>query len=112
MTKKRRKMDKNKRRCLFGSEKKSKLVEPVKNTILEKPSMKNNKNGQIVDIIIENQSVEENNLMEKSKFKRQSDKSTIKDKIEQLKEEIKEVPLSKTPKIAGQRYERKCVFLL
>lgn len=111
MTKKRRKMDKNKRRCLFSLGKKSKLAEPIENTVLEKSPVKNNKSGQIVDAIIENQSVEENNLIEKSKPKRQSaDKSTIKDIIEQPKEEInedvkKEIPLSKTPKITGQRYE-------
>lgn len=103
-------MDKNKRRCLFGLGKKSTLAEPIENPILEKPLVKNDKNGQIVDAIIENQSVEQNNLTEKSKSKRQSsDKSTVKDKIEQLKEEInedvkKDKPLSKTPKIAGQRY--------
>lgn len=109
MTKKRRRMDKNKRRCLFGIEKKSNVVEPVtdpviENTTLEKP-IKKMKNEQVVDIKIENKSIDENILIEESKPKRQSlDKSTVKDEIEQPVKKISEdIEKKVTPRIE-QRY--------
>lgn len=91
MIKRRRRMDKKKRRCLFGADKKSapevvvdeKLVKDV-----EAPSKKKTKNGRIVASKIEKESIEKSNLIEESKPKHKSLKeSAEKKEIEQPLEE-------------------------
>lgn len=66
MTKKRRKPDKNKRKCLFEAKKKIQLDKLIENTIsVDDPTIKKTKNGRIVDI--KKEPIEENHLKVKSK---------------------------------------------
>jgi len=111
MIKKRKKMDKNKRRSLFGANKISKLDNPIENKI-QQPLVKKTKNGRIVDVKIEEQPTEDIQLKEESKHKRQSvNKITEDENIEKPIKEIQKVvdkklsKLSKLPPKTEQRYE-------
>lgn len=100
-------MDKKKRRCLYGVEKKPNSIQSVENISLieEEPSMKKNKNGRIVNIKIED-SADENF---ESKLK--SPEKSIDEKIhETLKEEsIKDIKVEisnpKSQTKTKQRFE-------
>jgi len=110
MIKKRKKMDKNKRRSLFGADKILKLDDPIKNKI-KQPLVKKTKNDRIIDVKIEKQPTKDIQLKEESKHKRQSvNKITGNENIEKPMKEIQEVvgeklsKLSKLPPKTEQRY--------
>lgn len=66
MTKKRRKPDKNKRKCLFGAKKKIQFDKLIENSIsVDDPTIKKTKNGRIVDT--KKEPIEENHLKVESK---------------------------------------------
>lgn len=127
MIKKRRRMDKNKRRCLLSAGKKAtadpviedKVESPIVNNV-EPPTKKKSKKRRIVDIKMERESIEKSNLVEESKPKGKSVKeSTDKKEIEQpmkvstedMKVEVpkpKSKPLTKTK----QRYYNYYILLI
>lgn len=122
MIKRRRRMNKKKRRCLFGAEIKATAdLENEDKTVnrVEPSSKKKTKNGRIVaDIKVEKESIEKSNLAEESKPKLKSVKeSGVKKEIEQpLKESIEDIknvskPKSKPPTKTKQRY-CKSIFIL
>jgi len=97
MIKKRRKMDKKKRRCLFGAAKKTKLDPPIENLIiLEKPIIKKHKNGRLLDIKKEeSELIKESNSKLNSDSNLKSSNNSIEDKeieqsVEQNNVDIKE----------------------
>lgn len=113
MIKRRRKMDKKKRRCLYGVEKKLNSIQPVENTSLieEEPPMKKNKNGRIVNIKIEEKILEDHSADENFESKSKSAEKSIEEKIiEKLKEEsIKDIKVEisnpKSQTKTKQRYK-------
>jgi len=106
-------MDKKKRRCLYGVEKKPNSIQPVENISLieEEPSIKKNKNGRIVNIKIEEKVLENHSADDNFESKSKSTEKSIDEKIiETLKEEsnkdIKiEISNPKSQTKTKQRYE-------
>jgi len=107
-------MDKKKRRCLYGIEKKPNSIQPVENISLieEEPSTKKNKNGRIVNIKLEENTLEDHSADENFESKSKSAEKSIEEKIiDTLKEEesIKDVKVEisnpKSQTKTKQRYE-------
>jgi len=106
-------MDKKKRRCLYGAEKKPNSIQPVENISLveeEEPPVKKNKNGH-KNIKIEEKIIKDHSTDEKSESKSKSVEKSIENKIiEKIKEEsiedIKvEIPNPKSQAKTKQRYK-------
>lgn len=123
MIKRRRKMDKKKRRCLYGAEKKPNSIQCIDTTTIslieEEPTVKTNKNGRIINIKVEEKINVDHSTVEKSETKcKSADKSTKKDKtIEKSKEEniedVKvEVSNPKIPTKTKQRYKHIVIFFV
>lgn len=120
MIKKRKKMDKKKRRCLYGVDKVLKFDDPIENKIdlpqQQQPIVKKTKNGRVIDVKTEKEPTEGIQLKEESKPKRQCVKSTEEKKIEPPVEKIREVieekasKSSKLPPKTKQRYKIKVVI--
>lgn len=102
-------MDKNKRRCLYGAEKKPNSIQSIETTLSlveEEPTVKKHKNGKIINIKVEE--TIDHSTDEKSKCK-YVDKSTKKDKImEKSKEEsIEDVKVEiSNPKSSAKTKQR------
>lgn len=106
-------MDKKKRRCLYGAEKKSNSIQSIETTISlveEEPTVKKHKNGRIINIKVEEKINEDNSTDEKSESKcKYADKSTKKDKmVEKFKEEsIEDVKVEiSNPKLLAKTKQR------
>lgn len=117
MIKRRRKIDKKKRRCLYGIEKKPNSIQPVENIsqIEEEPSSKKNKNGRIVNIKIEENTLEDHSADENFESKSKSSEKSIEEKnIDTLKEEsIKDVKVEvSNPKSQTKTKQRYEIFIL
>jgi len=85
-------MDKKKRRCLYGAEKKPNSILSIDTSISvveEEPTVEKNKNVEIINLKVEEKIIEDNSANEKSEQEWKSDeKSTKKEKIiEKSKEE-------------------------
>lgn len=105
MIKKRRKVDKKKRKCLYGAENIPKLDKLIDNKISQQPLVKKTKNSRIVDVKIEKQHTEDMQLKEESKLKRQPvNKITEDEKTEKLVKEIEVVEenVSKSSKLPSK----------
>lgn len=108
-------MDKNKRRCLYGVEKKINCIQPIENTInlvKENPPVKKNKNGQIINLKIEEQCIEDHSIDErvdpklKSADKSIEEEKTIEKSKEKSIEDVKvEIPNLIFQAKTKQRYE-------
>lgn len=113
MIKRRRRMDKNKRRCLYGVEKKPNSIQSIETPITpveEEPIVKKHKNGRIINLKVEEKINEDHSTDEKSESKcKVADKSTKKDKmIEKSKEEsIEDVKVEiSNPKSSAKTKQR------
>lgn len=114
-------MDKKKRRCLYGAEKKPNSILSIDTTISlveEDPTVKKNKNGRITNLKVEEKIIEDNSTNEKSEQNWKSDeKSTKKDKIvekskEERIEDIKiEISNPKPPAKTKQRYKKYSFYI-
>lgn len=89
MIKKRRKIDKKKRRCLYSVEKKTKPIQSIENilSLVEEPPTKKNKNGRITSLIEEKITKDHSTDNESEVKSKSAEKSTEEEKIIEKSEE-------------------------